>query len=91
MGAINCAAHLEFILLERFERRGPAAQGVILGDPVENVDAAIMEQRRLRNRAPGRAGTERALLQRLFTNALNGFEAVPFGTFVLVERHRRFF
>jgi hypothetical protein len=38
---------LEFVFLERFEGRRAGAQGIVFGDPVEDMDTAVMEQGRL--------------------------------------------
>ena len=47
---------LKFIFFKRLEGGGAGAQGVVLGDTVKNMDAAVVEQGRLRNRALGGAG-----------------------------------
>ena len=79
--------NLKFILLQRLERRRPAAQGVILGDLVEYVDAAVVEQRRLGNLALGPRRADRTALQRFFVHILDGLETMAIGAFVFVQRH----
>ena len=79
--------NLKFILLQRLERGRPAAQGVILGDPVENMDAAVVEQRGLGNLTLGPRRADRTVLQRFLVNILDGLEAMAPGAFVFVQRH----
>ena len=78
---------LKFVFFERLERRWPAAESVVFGDAVEDVNAAIVEEGGLRDRALGAGGTERAFLQRFFCDLLDSFEAVAFRAFVFVKRH----
>ncbi len=78
---------LEFIFLERLKRRRSAAQSVVFGDAVEDVNTAIVEEGGLRDRAPGAGGTDRALLQRSFADLLDSFEAMSFRAFVFVQGH----
>ncbi len=82
-------AALEFIFLERFERRRAAPQGIVAGDPVENVNAAIVQQGGLRDGALCRSGAAIAPFERFSGDFLDRFEAVAFGALVLVERHGR--
>ena len=49
-----------------------------------------MEQGGLRYCAPGRRGTDGALIQGLFADLLDGFESMAFRAFVFVKRHRQF-
>jgi hypothetical protein len=44
---LNLLSRLEFVFLERFEGRRAGAQGIVFGDPVEDMDTAVMEQGRL--------------------------------------------
>jgi hypothetical protein len=46
---------LKFVLLKGFERRGPGAQSIVLGHPVKNVNAAVVQQGGLGDR-PFRGG-----------------------------------
>ena len=78
---------LEFILLQRLERGRPAAQRVIIGDPVENMDAAVVEQRGLRNLTLRPRRADRTALQRFLMNILDRLEAMAPGAFVFVQRH----
>ena len=79
--------YLKFIPLQRLERGWPAAQGVILGDPVENMDAAVVEQRGLGNLTLGPRRADRTALQRFLVNILDGLEAMAPGALVFVQRH----
>lgn len=80
---------LEFVFLERLERRRPSAQGVVFCNTVEDMNAAIVEQGRLGDRALGRGGANIAASKRFITDLLNRFEAVAFGALVFVKRHRK--
>jgi hypothetical protein len=80
---------LEFVFLERLERGRPAAQRVVLGDAVEDVNAAIMEQGGLGDGSARDGIADRALLQRFLADLLNGFEAMSAGAFIFVKRHKR--
>jgi len=44
---LNLFFRLEFVFLERLEGGRAGAQGIVLGDPVEHMDTAVMEQGRL--------------------------------------------
>ena len=79
--------NLEFILLQRLERGRPATKRVVLGDPIENVDAAVVEQRRPGDRALGRRRANRATFQGLSPDILDRLKAVAIGAFVFVQRH----
>ena len=79
---------LELIFLEGFQRRRAGAQRVVFGDAVEDMNTAVMEQGRLRDRALGRTGTDTAPSERSIGDLLNRFEAVALGAFVFVKRHR---
>ena len=80
---------LELIFLKRLERRGPAAQDVVAGDPVKNMNAVVVQQGRLGHRPFGAGAAFFALLERLVGDLLECFEAVAFGASVFVERHHR--
>jgi hypothetical protein len=86
---VTVKGRLEFISFERLEGGWTAAEGIVLGNTVEDVNATIVQQRGLGDRAPGDGGTDRALLQRPFADLLDRFEAVAFSAFIFVERHRR--
>ena len=80
---------LELVLLEGLERRRAATQGVVAGDPVEYVNAAVVQQGRLRDCPLRRAGAAVAAFERFSGHFLNRFEAVAFGALVFVKRHDR--
>jgi hypothetical protein len=86
----SASTDLKFVLFERFERRWASAQGVILGHSVEDVNAPIVEQGRLGNRALGYGRTDLAALDRLSGDFLNRFEVVAFSAPVFIERHDRY-
>ena len=52
------------------------------------MNAAIVEQGRLGDRALGRGRANIAASKRFITDLLNRFEAVAFGALVFVKRHR---
>ena len=79
---------LELVLLKRFERRRPAAERIVFGHAVEDMDPAVMKQGRLGDGAAGASGANRALLQGLFADFLDCLEAVAFNAFVFVKWHR---
>jgi hypothetical protein len=81
---------LEFIFLERLERRWAGAQRVVFGDAVEDVNAAVVQQGGLGDRASGRGGADLAAPKRFVGDFLQRFEAVSFAAFVFVKRHERF-
>ena len=78
---------LEFVLLERLEGGGAGAQGVVFRDSIEDVNAAIMQQRGLRDRPLRRVRADGAAFERFVGNLLYGFEAVAFCAFVFIEWH----
>ena len=85
----NAKSLLKFIFLKRLERRRAGAQGIVFGDTVEDVDAAVVQKRGLRDRAFGGGGTEVAALEWFGGDFLDRFEAVAFDAFVFVKRHDR--
>jgi hypothetical protein len=80
---------LKFVFLERLERRRAAAQGVVFRDPVKDVNAAVVQQCRLGDRAFGLGRADGTLLQWPIADLLDGLKAVAFGAFVFVKRHGR--
>src|SRR5690606_1351242 len=78
---------LEFIFLERLEGGRAASERVVPGHPVEDVNAAVVEEGRLGDRPAGGGGAHGAAPERSLANALQRLEAVTSGAFVLVERH----
>ena len=90
--AVDCLTRnkcfpLELVLFEGLERRWAAAQGVVAGDPVENMNAAVVQQGRLRDCPRRRGGAAVAAFERFSGDFLNRFEAVAIGALVFVERH----
>ena len=51
------------------------------------MNAAVVEQGRLRDRALGGSGANIAAFDRLVAYLLYRFEAMPFDAFIFVERH----
>src|SRR5262245_55939205 len=82
-------SRLEFVFLKRLERGRTGAQGVVFSHPVENVDAAIVQQGRVRDRALGRGGADFTAFEWFGGDFLDGFEAMPLGAFVFVKRHEK--
>ena len=78
---------LKLIFLKRLERGGAVAQCVVLGHAVKDVNAAVVQQGRLRDGAFGAGGADMAFLERLVGDFLDRFEAVAFGALVFVKRH----
>jgi hypothetical protein len=80
---------LKFVFLEGLERRRAAAQRVVFRDPVKDVNAAVVQQCRLGDRAFGLGRADGTLLQGPIADLLDGLKAVAFGAFVFVKRHGR--
>ena len=80
---------LKLVLLKRLERRWAAAQDVVAGDTVEDMDAMIVQQGGLGHGSFGAGAALLALVERFGADLLNSFEAVAFGAFVFVKRHDR--
>src|SRR5262245_9169311 len=89
VGSRMFARILEFIFLEGFERRWTGAKSVVFRDSVKDVNAAVVQQRRLRDRAFGRRRADLAARQRLIADLLYGLEMVAFAALVFVEGHGR--
>jgi len=60
---LNLFFRLEFVFLERLEGRRAGAQGIVFGDPVEDMDTAVMEQGWLWDGALGGGGANVAALE----------------------------
>ena len=80
---------LKLVFLERLERRRAAAQDVVAGDPVEDMDTVVVQQGGLGHGAFGAGAALLTLLERFGADFLDRFEAVAFGAFVFVKRHDR--
>jgi hypothetical protein len=78
---------LEFVLFEGLERRGASAQRIVFGDAVEDMNAAVVQQRRLGNGPFNRSRAPLATFERLVSDFLNRFEPVPFFALIFVEWH----
>jgi hypothetical protein len=74
----------KFIFLEGFEGRRAGAQGIVLGNAVEDVDAAIVKQSWLRDGAPRGGRANCAALERPIGDFLQGFEAMPLDALIFV-------
>ena len=80
---------LKLVFLKRFERRRAAAQDVVAGDTVEDMDAMVVQQGGLGHGPFGAGAALLALLERFGADFLDRFEAVAFGALVFVKRHDR--
>ena len=78
---------LEFVFFERLQRRRAAAQDIVAGDAVEDMDAMVMQQGGLRHCPFGAGAALVALFERLVGDLLQRFEAVAVGALVFVKRH----
>jgi len=80
---------LKLVFLKRFERRRAAAQNVVAGDTVEDMDAMVVQQGGLGHGPFGAGAALLALVERFGADFLDRFEAVAFGALVFVKRHDR--
>jgi hypothetical protein len=78
---------LEFVFFEGLQRRGASAQRIVFGDPVEDMNAAIVQQGRLGNSPFNWSRAELAAFQRFVGDFLNRFESVTFFALIFVEWH----
>lgn len=80
---------LELVFLERLERRRSAAQDVVAGDPVKDMNAVVVQQGGLGHGPFGAGAAHLTLLKWLGADFLDRFEAMAFGALVFVKRHDR--
>jgi hypothetical protein len=78
---------LESVFFEGLEGRGASSQGIVFGDAVEDMNAAIVQQGRLGNGPFNRGRAAFAAVQGFVGDFLNRFKAVTFFALIFVEWH----
>lgn len=78
---------LELVFFERLEGRGTGAQGVVFGNPIEDVNSPVVQQRGLRDCPPGWLWADGTALERFVGDFLDCLESVTISAFVFVQRH----
>ena len=84
---VAAEVRLEFVFFEGSERGGAAAQDIVLGLPVEDVDPAIVQQGGAGDDPMRLSGADPALGERFFRHLLHRLEAMATPAFVFIERH----
>jgi len=79
---------LEFVFFERSQRGGSAAQDIVFGLAVEDVDAAVVQQGGAGDEAARLSRTDGALGQGFLGSLLHRLEAMATRALVFVQGHR---